>query len=85
MHYGGAEINGVVISSTCKSASDAPSTAETFHTVHQTRKFWLTELLTFSRVGPDSNYSLWSGTLPCSVCRSIPKDMVSAGQASGGT
>lgn len=84
MHYGGAESNRVVISSACKSASNAPTTVETFHTVDQTRKFWLTELLTFSTVGRDFHYRLWGGTPPCSVCRFIPKDMMSAGQASGG-
>jgi hypothetical protein len=85
VHYGGAEIKGVVISIACKPASDAPSTVETFHTVHQTRKFWLTELLRFSTVGHDLNYSLWNGTPPCLVCRSMSKDMANVGQASGGT
>jgi hypothetical protein len=84
MSFGRAQLHEVVISRAPTAASDAPGAAVALHMVYQTRKFWLTEFLTFSRVGYNFNWRLWDGIPPCLVARSLAEEMMSVGEASGG-
>jgi hypothetical protein len=58
MVHSGAQFHDEVLSSARKSAHDASSTAETSLMVDQIEKFWLTELLTFIKLGLASEFRL---------------------------